>query len=290
MKNNSYITILLLLLLILCCGCAKETVSAPTEMAAATSAIVPTAAPTMEIETDPSEIRIPQITEAAAETPDYLNMESGAHQLRYESENLEEYMDYYLFIPKNPVENMPIVVFLHGSVEIGHVELLENYGIVSVVKDLYAEDFPFLLLLPNTHKPSWTGNEVPETVIGLIDEVAETYRADRDRICITGHSLGSVGTWKMISLYGDYFSAAVPISCGIDEPMNYENCAKVSIVAYAGTVGADEKNYNPAMHKLVDTINAAGGNARMEVIGGADHEAMVTAAYTRELFDWILAQ
>ena len=94
----------------------------------------------------------------------------------------------------------------------------------------------------------------------------------------------------MVSLYSDYFSAAVPISCGIDEYINYENCAKVPIIAYAGTVGNDEKNYNPAMHKLVDLINAQNGRAQMRVIEGADHEAMVTAAYTIELFDWMLSQ
>ena len=291
MKCKYSLITILILVLILSCGCGREGISAPTEPILPSATVAPTENPTVAIEVDTTESSLPEITETAAVEPNYyLDAEPGAHQLRFESENGEEYMDYYLFVPNKPVEDMPIVVFLHGSVEIGHVELLENYGIVSVVNDLYGEDFPFLLLLPNTHKPSWTGNGVPETVIGLIDEVADVYHADKNRICITGHSLGSVGTWKMISIYGDYFAAAVPISCGIDELMDFENCTEVPLVAFAGTVGADEKNYNPAMHKLVDTINAAGGNARMEVIEGADHEAMVTAAYTTDLFEWMLAQ
>lgn len=277
---------ILILTLILFCGCAEKQSASPN----LTNPPDPTICLNSDTETLPTETGCPEPPEASVESPLLLDAEAGAHQLRYESKDSDEYMEYYLFIPRNAIKNMPIIVFLHGSVEIGHVELLENYGIVSVVEQLYGADFPFLLLLPCTHKPSWTGNSVPETLIGLIDEIAETYSGDKDRISITGHSLGSVGTWKMVSLYSDYFSAAVPISCGIDEPMNFKNCAKVPIMAYAGTVGADEKNYNPAMHKLVDSINDFGGNAKMCVIDGADHEAMVTAAYTTDLFDWLLSQ
>lgn len=277
--------LIVLIALFLCAGCSESHYLSQTEMMPTTQSLTDTIQNTdpLVIATAPS-----LTTEAACDVPKMLAVKPGAHQMRFEIG--EEYMDYYLFIPNNPVENMPIVVFLHGSVEIGHVELLENYGIVSVVHNIYGDDFPFLLLLPCTHKPSWTGTGVPETLVGLIDEIAETYRADKTHIIITGHSLGSVGTWKMVSLYSDYFSAAVPISCGIDEPMDLECCAKVPIMAFAGTVGADEKNYNPAMHKLVDSINQVGGDAKMCVIDGADHEAMVTGAYTKELFDWMLSK
>lgn len=284
MKKISKFGLVILISLFLCTGCSEKNDLPQSET-------LPTPSFTDAIQNTESQIVVTEPTsptEPSVDAPKLLNAEPGAHQMRFEMG--EEYMDYYLFVPDNPVENMPIVVFLHGSVEIGHVELLENYGIVSVVYDIYGDDFPFLLLLPCTHKPSWTGNGVPETLVGLIDEVTETYRADKAHIGITGHSLGSVGTWKIVSLYSDYFSAAVPISCGIDEPIDLERCSKVPIMAFAGTVGADEKNYNPAMHKLIDSINQVGGDAKMCVIDGADHEAMVTAAYTKELFDWMLSQ
>lgn len=230
-------------------------------------------------------------TEASVQSTELdqsLDKVPGAYQLRFVTEDNEEYMDYYLFVPNNPQKVMPVVVFLHGAVEIGKVELLQDYGIVSVAKELYGDDFPFLLLLPCTHYSSWTAGSVPETLKSLIKSVCAEYEADPQRIIITGHSLGAVGTWKMVSLYADFFSAAVPVSCGIDEVLDYESCAKVPIMAYAGTVGNDEKNYNPAMHVLVSRINDAGGNAKMNVIEGADHDDMVTAPYTIELFEWML--
>ena len=278
--------LILTVILFICSGCTEKSIEHPNEL----NNSEPFTYSATETEIAVHETEPVPAAELIETVPYLTDIEPGAYQLRFESETCDEYMDYYLFIPNNAMDNMPIVVFLHGAVEIGHVELLENYGIVSVVDRLYGADFPFLLLLPCTHKPSWTDNSVPETLIEMIDEIAESYHADKGRICITGHSLGSVGTWKMVSLYSDYFSAAGPISCGIDEPLDFENCAKVPIIAYAGTEGADERNYNPAMHKLVDTINAAGGDAQMRVIHGADHEDMVTAAYTTELFDWMLSQ
>lgn len=275
---------LFIVISMLFCGCScDEQMFIVEETALATDPIVYTEQPTFVEETQES-------TTYATEAPQLLDVQSGAYQLRFETEDGNNYMEYYLYVPNNPQINMPIVVFLHGAGEIGRVDLLENYGIVSVVNELYGDNFPFLLLLPCTHMSSWTTGSVSRTLIALIDTIVDDYEADASRVCITGHSLGSVGTWKMVSLYSDYFSAAVPISCGIDESINFQNCAKVPIIAYAGTIGNDEKNYNPAMHALVSKINEAGGNAQMRVIDGADHEDMVTAPYTAELFEWMLSQ
>lgn len=274
----------LLLIAIVFSGCAFD--NEPLTAAESTPETVPIT--NAEQQTPAKESQEP--TECATEAPQLLDVQPGAHQLRFVSDDGNNYMEYYLYVPNNPQVNMPIIVFLHGAGEIGRVDLLENYGIASVVNEIYGDDFPFLLLLPCTHMPSWNYNHVSRTLIELIDSVADTYKADSSRICITGHSLGSSGTWKMVSLYSDYFSAAVPVSCGINESIDFENCAKVPIIAYVGTSGDAEKQYNTAMHNLVDRINEAGGSAQIRIIEGADHEAMVTAAYKAELFEWMLAQ
>lgn len=274
----------LLLIAILFSGCARDNgLQAAAESTPATLPVMNTERPTFPEETQ-------EPTELPTELPQLLDVQPGAHQLRYESDDGNNYMEYYLYVPQSPQLNMPIIVFLHGAGEIGRVDLLKNYGIASVVNEIYGDEFPFLLLLPCTHMSSWNYNHVTRTLIDLIDSVAETYKADRSRICITGHSLGSSGTWKMVSLYSDYFSAAVPVSYGIDESIDIESCTKVPIIAFAGTSGDAEKQYNAAMHNLVAKINEAGGSAQIRIIEGADHEAMVTAAYTKELFDWLLSQ
>jgi predicted peptidase len=281
MKPNQLCAIVLLISTLFCgCYAESQTPTAPETIHETTQpATLPTTEEPQLATTAPTEATEPDLS---------LDVAPGMHQLRFVDEGTQEYMDYCLNIPNNPERGMPLIIFLHGAVEVGHVELLHDYGIVGVTKEIYGDDYPFLLLLPCTHARSWTAQPVHETLIALIDSICNEYEVDRQRIIITGHSLGSIGTWKMISTYGDYFSAAVPVSCGIDEAIDYDQCAKVAIHAFCGTIGGDEQNFRPAMTRIVDRITEAGGNAKLTVIDGADHEAMVTAAYTKELFDWLL--
>jgi len=223
-------------------------------------------------------------------TTESIDIPAGSYSLRFESEQTNEYMDYWINIPKNPQIGLPIIVFLHGKQEIDRMDLLEKYGIVSVTEELYDDDFPFILLVPCTHEYGWTSSSVAATLKELIESVCEEYDADPSRIIITGHSLGSIGTWNMISRYGDFFSAAVPISCGSEGTIDYANCGKVAIMAFCGNDGEYEMKYNWAMRALVSKINEAGGNAVMNTADGANHDDTVTIFYTKELFDWMLAQ
>ena len=219
-----------------------------------------------------------------------LGIDSGAHLLQYRNEISGKYMDYYLFVPNNATVDMPLVVFLHKIHEVGQPEMLKSAGIVNRVKEIYGEDFPFLLLLPCTRIQSWSLNDVPYTRYELIESVASTYESDRDHIIITGHSLGSIGTWKMVSLYGDYFSAAVPVSCGTNEELDYDNFISVPVWGFAGTSGYEEQMYCNAMKNIVSAINNSGGNAIITVLDGATHLDTGTQSYTQELFDWMLSQ
>src|SRR6476646_4460096 len=62
---------------------------------------------------------------------------------------------------------------------------------------------------------SWTATTVTSQVMTMIDRAINTLNADTNRIYIMGYSLGSYGTWTMLSRYDGRFAAAVPISGGI---------------------------------------------------------------------------
>ncbi len=156
--------------------------------------------------------------------------------------------------------------------------------------ELYGTDFPFIAVSPCTHVRSWTDENVSGTLKGLIDHLVQVYEIDPDRIIITGHSLGAIGVWNMISTYGDFFAGAVPVSCGIDLPLDYDRCAEVPVYGIVGNMGEYENNYRRAMVKIVDNITQAGGNASLLVLDGATHEDTSTAAFGMETFQWILEQ
>lgn len=216
-----------------------------------------------------------------------LSTEPGSYKLRFTDSATSEYMDYYLFIPEGATVNMPLIVFLHGAGEVGKIDSLSNYGMISSAKSIYGNEFPFIAVNPCTHTASWTSSSVTPTLKSLIDWLVSRYNIDRSRIIITGHSLGSMGVWEMVSDYGSYFSAAVPVSSGPSTVLDYARCAEVPIKAYYGSLEAD---YYTGMNKACTGINNAGGNATLDVLDGLNHPRTKDETYTRTLFNWMLSQ
>jgi pimeloyl-ACP methyl ester carboxylesterase len=116
--------------------------------------------------------------------------------------------DYQLTLPPHydasRREPWPLIVFLHGSG--GGEGALANF-----VKN--RADFPFIILAPRSPHESW----IPEAVKDDLDEVLAKYPVDRDRIYLTGLSMGGFGTWEVVARYPDLFAAIAPV-CGGGHP------------------------------------------------------------------------
>ena len=90
----------------------------------------------------------------------------------------------------------------------------------------------------------------------LIDETCDKYLCDTDHIIITGMSGGAVGVWSIVSKYGDYFSCAVPVSCGgYVDPESYKN---VPVRAFVGGAADDYNTYYGSMSANVQSLKNAG--------------------------------
>ncbi len=274
-------TVFLLLALLLLCACGAEPeppLPSPTQEMVITPS--PTLAPTYT----------PEPTPTPEQTPTPLALEPGATMARFEDPETGDYLDYWLLAPENAVEGMPLLVFLHGDGNRALPESLENNPISRAVEEIYGGEAPFLLLMPNTRIWSWTAGTIPETLIHLIENVAGEYAVDAERIMLSGHSRGAIGTWYYISAYPELFSAAVPISCGCDEALDFEAMAAVPVWGFSGNIGQDGSHYLPAMERIAANINAAGGNAKIDVLTGCDHAAAESAAWSEEVFEWLLSQ
>ena len=230
------------------------------------------------------------ITPTPEPTPTPLSDSGKKELLRFDNAEKGESIDYWLSIPHNAVEGMPLIVFLHGDGNVGRPESLDNNAISCVIEDIYGDEAPFILLMPSTTTRSWTAGNIPENLMALIEYIADSYSVDRDKIALTGHSRGAIGTWYYISAYPELFSAAVPISCGCDEVLSYENMAKVPIRGFCGDVGQDGSHYLPAMERIAAAINEAGGSAKIDVLQGCGHAESERAAWTKEVFQWLISQ
>lgn len=219
-----------------------------------------------------------------------LDIPEGMHLERFEDEETGAYLDYWLIVPPGATENMPLLIFLHGDGDVGNPSGLAQRGINVYLEGIYGEELPFVVLMPNTRQRSWTEGDIPETLAHLAEAVAESCASDREKIMLTGHSRGAIGTWVMISSYPELFSCAVPISCGCNEPLDYESMAEVPVWGFSGSIGQDGSHYYPAMQRIADEMNTCGGNARVDILEGCDHMSVLDKAYSEELFDWMLEQ
>ena len=225
---------------------------------------------------------------AAATTLPLIDIPAGTHLRRYTSPQTGDYFDYYLFIPENAVAGMPLVVFLHGDGEVNNVDSLGSCGPILALREYYGDAFPCILIYPCTRQPSWTDGTVPETLMDLIGHVSGEFDTDPEHIIITGYSRGAIGVWYLISEYGDFFSSAVPVSCGSDRALNYENAAKVPVYALAGDEGYYENIYKREMEKIVSQILAENGTAVFKCLEGCGHVQTLSDAYSETVINWML--
>lgn len=287
MKRSMCVGVLVIIIAALLCACfAGE----PEPTVALTEATIEqTMPPETEAATEPPE------TEAATEPTEpaapSLGMPAGSYLDYYSDPETGDYLNYYIHFPENATEGMPLFIFLHGDGEVGNPYLLKEGGAINKIRRIYGDNFPFISIAPNTRQKTWIDGKIPATLKGLIDTVIEMYSCDTEHIIITGHSRGAVGVWDMISIYGDYFSAAMPIS----SPhwvghINYDNAAKVAVWTFAGNIGETECWYHKYLQQNVDQINNRGGTAKFTILEGCNHGAAKSAALSSYSIEWLLSQ
>ena len=122
----------------------------------------------------------------------------------------------------------------------------------------------------------------------LIDKVAEDYGIKKDRICITGSSMGGYGTWEMGITYPNFFSAIAPV-CGGGMQWRSEKLLSTSVKTYHGNKDDVVELVNSEL--MLKNIIAKGGTAELVVLDGFGHNDGIYEAYkNRDLMDWILKQ
>jgi dienelactone hydrolase len=106
----------------------------------------------------------------------------------------------------------PLIINLAGSGGNGTDNSIQ-LNFITDVMTVEAEQRGAFIYAPQTVS-SWSTTTVTSQVMTMIDRAINSLNADTHRIYIMGYSLGSYGTWTMLSRYDGRFAAAVPISGG----------------------------------------------------------------------------
>ncbi len=193
--------------------------------------------------------------------------------------------NYLLYLPKGygkEKKEWPLVLFLHGIGERGNnLELVKRHGPPMLVAQ--GNEFPFILISPQCPDDSWWSNDVLD---GLLKDVEEKYDVDKNRVYVTGLSMGGYGTWGLAMEYPHRFAAIAPV-CGAGNERIACNLKDTPVWAFHGA----KDNVVPISEdqKLIDALKKCGGNVKFTIYPNGNHDAWTETYNNPELYKWLLS-
>jgi len=153
-----------------------------------------------------------------------------------------EFMKYGLYTPSNAneYEAIPLIVWLHGSGEVGSSEsTFYNSGLLRVLNKWTLEGFGAYVLCPHLTSGYWNTDSSVSKLTKLLDYFISEYNIDTNNIVIVGHSLGGIGALYMAYHMSEYFSKAVALS-PYNPGTDLLSLITIPTICYVGTEKAGE--------------------------------------------------
>jgi predicted peptidase len=195
------------------------------------------------------------------------------------------HLEYLLYLPKDydKQDRWPLMLFLHGAGERGSdLDLIKKHGPPKLIEA--GKQFPFVVVSPQCPDGRWWE---PVSLSALVDEIVEKYKIDKDRIYVTGLSMGGFGTWSLAAYSPARFAAIVPI-CGGGEPITARIFAHLPAWVFHGA--KDPVVPIARSEAMVDALKQAGGNVKFTVYPNAAHDAWTETYANPKLYEWLLEQ
>ncbi len=180
----------------------------------------------------------------------------------------------------------PLAIYLHGANARGsdNDKALEP-GATLFADEKFYDERPCFVIAPQCPADRSWGQEMA-SLRALIHHVTDHLPVDRDRIYVTGYSMGSRGSWALMAEEPGLIAAAVPVASGGDVK-TAASLVDIPIWAFNGELDSPEETV-----AMADAIKAAGGTRiKVTIIEGADHLGQHhKVARDPEVHEWLFDQ
>jgi predicted peptidase len=205
-------------------------------------------------------------------------------------------MTYVLYLPKGYETSKaacPTIVFLHGAGEAGTdgAGVLAHGPGMEVQRQAgskFANEFPFILVCPQCppRGERWDQPAMLKGVIALLDDLQAKVRIDPERTYVTGLSMGGKGTWLLAMEAPERFAAIAPMAADTLDP---KGAARLRYPSVWAIDGAEDFGGGPENNKkMVDMINAAGGDAKVTIVPHEGHFVWPAFYADPKFYEWLL--
>ena len=196
-------------------------------------------------------------------------------------------LDYLVYLPadydQDKTKRWPLVVFLHGAGERGtDVQLVRKTGLTQTLERRGAT--PYVMIAPQCPAGGWWDTAALDK---LLDQTLADYRVDKQRVVLTGLSMGGFGTWKWGAEHPERFAALIPI-CGGGKPETVASLKGMPIWGFHGD--ADNAVKLGMGQTMVDAAKKAGAEIKFTIYPGVGHNSWDKAYGEPELEGWILGK
>jgi predicted peptidase len=193
-------------------------------------------------------------------------------------------LNYLLYLPKeygSEKKSWPMLVFLHGSGESGSdLNKVKVHGPPKLIAE--GKDFPFIVVSPQSSGRGWDSSSLN----GLVDDITSKYQVDKNRIYLTGLSMGGFGTWSLAAAYPAKFAAIAPI-CGGGNTDDATKIKDLPIWVFHGAQDTAVPLKRSA--DMVEALKEAGSKSvEFTVYPEAGHDSWTETYNNPDLYTWFL--
>ncbi len=201
-----------------------------------------------------------------------------------------EGLEYYLYTPSHTVENMPLILYLHGGANRKKPakNLLSLDGFPMYLNEGELGEVDAYIAIPKLDIECNDWAEVYEAIDRLINHLTLEYPISEDKIALTGHSMGGTGTYQLQLLLPDTFVCIAPLSGSVENtPENIAALSQTNVWAFIGT---EDTVVDPQSSRtIISALQNAGANAELTEFQNATHTDVPALAYKNsELIQWML--
>lgn len=195
---------------------------------------------------------------------------------------------YIEYLPPeyDPSKTYPLVFFLHGAGERElDPDIAMRHGFMKYVRE-EGKEYPFIFIAPQCLGQNYWGCYT-ESLLAFLEYLLQTLPIDRDRVYLTGLSMGGTGSWMLAMAKPDLFAAMMPV-CGSGIYWNAPILKHLPIYIVHGDCDTCVPISDSI--QMLSAVNRSGGNAQIKICYGVNHNAWDYAYTDQNLVDWMLAQ
>lgn len=199
-------------------------------------------------------------------------------------------LQYYLYTPSNPTNDMPLIIYLHGGTnkraEVS--ALLTTEGFPKFLYEGYYGDLRAYVAIPKLDDRYKGWADISDQIRDLIHSLHTNYSINMDKISLTGHSMGGTGTYQLQTKLSNTFACIAPMSGSIqNSETNIAALCKTKVWAFVGT---EDTIVNPdSSRAIIQALHEKGANAKITELEGATHFDVPSLAYKDlALIQWLV--